>query len=80
MAEQITVCRMVHFTMPGGAHRPAVVVKVNDSGSVNLQVFTDVDDQGTNNTMWKGSVEEGPEVGQWHWPERAPAPTEPTPQ
>jgi hypothetical protein len=76
MADQtVTVSRMLHYIMPGGEHRPAVVVKVNDDGTVNLQVFTDVSDQ-QNNIMWKGSVTQGAEVGQWHWAEAAPAPAE----
>lgn len=34
---------MVHFVMPNGVHRPAVIVQVWDPqlGTSNLQVFTD---------------------------------------
>jgi len=34
---------IVHFVMPNGEHRPAIVVRVWDpsAGTVNLQVFTD---------------------------------------
>lgn len=39
----LTEGRIVHFVMPDGEHRPAIVVKVWDKerGSVNLSVFTD---------------------------------------
>lgn len=42
----LTEGRIVHFVMPNGEHRPAIVVRVWDIGSVcdgyvNLQVFTD---------------------------------------
>ena len=41
--EGLTEGRMVHFVMPNGAHRPAVIVCVQEHGQgiVNLQVFTD---------------------------------------
>lgn len=45
--EGLTEGRMVHFVMPDGQHRPAVVVRVwrevvsACEGYVNLQVFTD---------------------------------------
>jgi hypothetical protein len=48
--------RIVHFVMPEGDHRPAVIVKVwepyagnPDKGMVNLQVFVD----GTNDASKK---------------------------
>lgn len=39
----LTEGRIVHFVMPNGEHRPAIVVKVwsKESGVSNLQVFTD---------------------------------------
>lgn len=41
--EGLTEGRMVHYVLPNGDHRPAVVVKVwnKEDGYVNLQVFTD---------------------------------------
>lgn len=44
--EGLTEGRIVHFVMPNGDHRPAVVVNVwhvsgQCEGYVNLQVFTD---------------------------------------
>lgn len=44
---------------------PALVVKVNDDGSVNLRAYTD----GTL-TLWVPEVHEGDEPGTWSWPER----------
>lgn len=39
----LTEGRIVHFVLPNGEHRPAMVVKVwnKETGYVNLQVFTD---------------------------------------
>lgn len=39
----LTEGRIVHFVMPNGEHRPAMVVKVwsKEVGRCNLQVFTD---------------------------------------
>ena len=39
----LTEGRIVHFVMPDGEHRPAIIVKVwsKESGLVNVQVFTD---------------------------------------
>lgn len=39
----LTEGRIVHYVMPGGEHRPAIIVKVwsKESGVVNMQVFTD---------------------------------------
>ncbi len=41
--EGLTEGRIVHFVMPNGDHRPAIVVKVwsKENGNSNLQVFTD---------------------------------------
>jgi hypothetical protein len=48
----LTEGRIVHYVMPDGEHRPAIVVKVWDhdgpTGTANLQVFTD----GTNDNPW----------------------------
>ena len=71
--------RIVHFVLPNGEHRPAIIVRVWDSASspesyVNLQVFTDSDNDGLQNTMWRISVRQDVEnmaPGTWHWPELA---------
>jgi len=43
--EGLTEGRMVHYVMPNGQHRPAIIVKVWDhqgvNGTSNLQVITD---------------------------------------
>ncbi|MEU0213692.1 hypothetical protein ABZ281_00740 [Streptomyces sp. NPDC006265] len=44
---------------------PAVVVRVWDVGTANLQVLLD-----GNDTFWATSRKEGEDVGTWHWPER----------
>lgn len=78
--------RIVHYVMPDGQHRPAVVVRVWNSpgheGLANLQAITD----GTNDVvtgapaeaakglMWATSVENDEtekKPGTWHWIERA---------
>lgn len=46
MEQQVTVGRIVHYVMPNGEHRPAIVVRVWGDGHsgaqrVQLQVFTD---------------------------------------
>ena len=73
-----TTGRMVHFVMPNGKHRPAIVVEPwGGLGAVNLQVFPDGsnDGAGVANVEWRTSVKydnsETPEPGTWHWPERS---------
>ena len=43
--EGLTEGRIVHYVMPGGEHRPAIIVNVWETadceGYANLQVFTD---------------------------------------
>lgn len=40
--EGLTEGRIVHYVMPDGRHRPAIIVRVwNKDGTVNLTVFTD---------------------------------------
>lgn len=80
----LTEGRIVHYVMPNGKHRPAIVVQVwnRDKGEANLQVFLD----GTNDTQngwpgfhtspaWIGTVaySENFLCGTWHWPERKEA-------
>lgn len=77
--EGLTEGRIVHFVVPNGQHRPAIVTRVwnPQSGMVTLNVFADE----PNDTDWaKGknvvcetSVEysEEPRPRTWHWIERA---------
>jgi len=79
--KELTEGRIVHYVMPNGEHRPAIVVRVWDleianDGYVNLVVFVD----GTNDikpfttTIWEPSVffnDTDKPVGTWHWIERA---------
>lgn len=84
--EGLTEGRIVHFVMPDGEHRPAIVVKVWDkeTGYVNLQVFTDgKNDRIPSETQWNEEVEKGMywatsiyysedhEPISWHWIEKA---------
>ena len=66
--------RIVHFVMPNGVHRPAIVVHVWDRpvGTVNLTVFTDPNIDGEN-LRHSVQVEHSAraEAGTWHWMERA---------
>jgi len=79
-----SVGRIVHYVMPSGEHRPAIIVQVwePESGLVNLQVFTDGpnDDMSLGitgpNDNWRGSVPQyhgdplSAPQNTWHWPER----------
>lgn len=81
----LTEGRIVHFVMPNGVHRPAMVVHVWDkrSGYVNLQVFTDGMNDNIMNTVendfssglyWATSIypdETEKKPGSWHWIEKA---------
>lgn len=73
---------LVHFVTMRGAHRPAIVVEdwpqveaYREDNRVNLQVFTDSSNDGTqgmNGLLWRTSVpqdEDGKAPGTWHWPE-----------
>jgi hypothetical protein len=56
--------RIVHFVMPDGEHRPAIVTKVwdreNQSGCSNLNVFTDyTNDWGWNDAEQKALTDAG---------------------
>lgn len=73
----LTEGRMVHFVMPNGEHRPAVVVRVwnKETGYVNLQVLTDGSNDGPGcekGIRWETSVDYSEEFGirTWHWPEK----------
>jgi hypothetical protein len=76
--------RIVHYVMPNGDHRPAIVVRVwrgpcgEESGCSNLQVFTDGRNDGPgfeSGVHWATSVaySDEPKPGTWHWPERRQA-------
>lgn len=73
----LTEGRMVHFVMPDGEHRPAIVVKVwsKESGVSNLTVFSDwMNDQKSEGIFWATSItpdEENKLPGTWHWIEKA---------
>ncbi len=86
--EGLTEGRIVHYVLASGQskgeHRPAIIVKnwnnPNTPGMVNLQVFTDNQNDyyppgvpGSNGHMWATSVHhsEGKEPGTWHWIEKA---------
>lgn len=77
--EGLTPGRIVHFVMPDGEHRPAIVVRVwwHRVGMVNLQVFTDgLNDGGQHATglYWATSIlldEENKIPNTWHWIEPA---------
>lgn len=81
--EGLTPGRIVHFVMPNGAHRPAMVVEVwGPSGCSNLQVFLDgLNDKRANPSVysdtglyWATSInpdEENKQPHSWHWIERA---------
>lgn len=67
-----TVGRDVHFLLEGRdgqpVARPAKVVHVNEGGTLNLQVFTDGENDGLGNVVHRTSVAEGSGVGNWAWP------------
>lgn len=69
--------RMVHYVLPSGGHRAALIVKKqNENGCCNLQVFTDGMNDGPK--YEKGFVRvssvnysESPTPNTWHWIEEA---------
>jgi hypothetical protein len=78
MAEQQkpSIGRIVHYCLESGPkegeYRPAIIVKVWSETCVNLQVFTDNDNDNLPNAYWVTSALEG-EVGTkrtWCWPQR----------
>lgn len=77
--------RIVHFVLPNGQHRPAIIVntwrEVGQScdGYANLQVFTDgrndvgaLGDEAASGLYWATSVchSDAHEPRTWHWIER----------
>ena len=82
--EGLTEGRIVHYVLPNGQHRPAIIVKLwaPNGGSfphpVQLQVFMDGGNDGSEYGLvgmaWETSVpydETGLQVHSWHWIERA---------
>lgn len=81
-----SIGRTVHYILPDngknpGEHRPAIIVRVWDAkpheqSCVQLQVFTDGENDGLPNVTWKTSVQQdatGQRFGSWHEPEEAVA-------
>ena len=77
--EGLTEGRIVHYVMPSGEHRPAIVVRVRNletvtDGYVNLVVFVDgVNDVNLATTILETSVffnNTDKPVGTWHWIEK----------
>lgn len=74
--QPVSVGRIVHYVMQDGQHRPAIVVRLWPSPTadpvVNLQVFTDGDNDHLENVVWRTSVlhSADPKPGTWHWPEK----------
>ena len=64
--QSVSIGRIVHLQTAEGS-LPAMVVRVFSPTLVNLRVFLD---RGGDGTRYETSVQEGPEIGQWHWPER----------
>lgn len=75
MSQELTIGRIVHYVLSDNEHRPAIIVGAYGNNIVNLQVFTDGDnDSQAFGTVWRSSVEQDEEFkeqGTWHWPERA---------
>ncbi len=68
-----SVGRIVHYVLPSGEHRPAIIVKVwhdtPDPGTSNLHVFLDKFEVGEQDLT---SITRGDGPGHWHWPEYVP--------
>lgn len=81
MNRNLVIGRIVHFRMPSGQWRPAIVVHVWGSDAVNLQVFTDMwnDSAETPNVQWETSVPHYNSLDSaavapyavWRWPDEA---------
>jgi len=74
-----SIGRTVHYVLSPGQERPAVIVRVWDEkptekSVVQLQVFTDGENDGLKNVEWRTSVHQdnAKAPGTWHEPERAP--------
>jgi hypothetical protein len=82
---KVSVGRIVHYVLPCcsddlrfrsnamGVHRPAIVLRVTDSGSVVLSVFLDEHDARGGQEVLRVRCfqdEDEKRPGSWHWPER----------
>ena len=73
-----SIARTVHYVLPNGEHRPAIIVRVWDPSPtekslVQLQVFTDGSNDGLQNVEWRTSVHQDADTkapNTWHEPER----------
>ena len=73
-----SIGRTVHYVLPNGEHRPAIITRVWDqvpteSSVVQLQVFTDGSNDGLQNVEWRTSVHQDNATkapNTWHEPER----------
>ena len=60
---------IVNYVLKDRQIRPAIIVRVWPDGAVQLQQFTDqTNDSEQFGVVWRTSVKEGTEPGQWHWP------------
>ena len=50
-----------------GTEFPMVITRVHQDGTVNGHVFVD-----GGASLWVCCASEGPDIGNWHWPERQP--------
>lgn len=81
-----SIGRIVHFVLPNGQHRPAIIVRVFEepptpASVANLQVFLDgsndapAREPGASDLLWRTSVHQDAETmkpGTWHTPELIP--------
>lgn len=80
-----SIGRIVHFVLPNGEHRPAIIVRVSEekpteNSVVQLQVFTDGSNDASQHQrenslglLWRTSVRQDNEAklpGTWHEAER----------
>lgn len=63
-----TVGRIVHFLTEEGETLPAIITKVNDDDTVNLQAFTN-NEHGNSVALLK-TIVHGKKERQWSWPPR----------
>ena len=79
-----SVGRILHYILnhgpSEGQHRPAIIVRIwgaTPESAVQLQVFTDKDNDREECVVWRTSVKHAyahlNEFGTWHWPEYLPA-------
>jgi hypothetical protein len=61
-----SIGRIVHYIIPDGQHRPAVIVTTGKDGET-LRVLTLLADAIASEEV---TASQGEEAGNWHWPER----------